>query len=144
MPLVELLGRAGRAGGISALVLGVGLLVAGLYLTFGLLAGAIWPIMLGVCALGLVFVMLGVGVLFGSQARLAAALKRDAPSARRPRDRRTDAVLSLTPPFWVCSDCRLVESGLSTTRRCTECGHITGFVQVMHEDDRRTALACMS
>ena len=142
-PLLHLLGKTGKIGGLVALLLGVGLVVVGLDLTFD--EDRYWPLMSAVCIAGLVFAALGAGVLFGSQARLAAALDAVEPVHEpAPREQALELARASAPPFWVCSDCRCVEPGVSITARCTRCGRVAAFVQVGVEAERRTAIACLS
>lgn len=142
-PLLDVIARTGKTGGAISIVLGVGCFVAGLYLTFGLIEDAIWPIMLTVSAVGVVLIALGLSAFFGTQARLASILA-DAEAMPEADPATIERARELAPPFWVCSECRIVEPGVSITARCTRCAHVANFVQVESEAERATAVACLS
>lgn len=144
------LGRCGRVGGVILLVLGLALTAFAVAMILGLDEAGVWGLrrgaeavgaMLGLCVVGLVLVGLGGGALFGAQARAAraAAELEGAPIEPRADPR---AVARVEPvPFWICSECRVVEPGLSGC--CLRCGKTVAFVQVRGEDERSIAVSSL-
>jgi hypothetical protein len=146
------LGRLGRAGSITLVVLGT-LIVA--------FAGATvadlvrfeigdfrWDQDMFIVAIplgfvGLVLIGLGGNNLVGAQAQVDLAgadlhSMRMPPSLADPR-----AAARVEPvPFWICSDCKVVAPGLSG--QCVRCGNTVAFMQVREENERRTAVAALS
>lgn len=146
--LLAWLSRRGRVGGTILVVLGLGLIGFGVVFTCGLgedgdLAtrsgrGLLGP-MLVVGVVGLLLLGLGGGALFGAQGRMAREIGEDRPLQPRANPR---AVAQQQPvPFWVCSECRVVEPGLSGC--CTACGKTVSYVQVTREDERSIAVSSL-
>lgn len=148
--LLAVLGRRGPVGGAVLMVLGAGLLLIAVKLVLGLgeihayetkLGAGMIGGVLALAVVGLVLVGLGGGSLFGAQARVAAALAEEPLRRPEPRDDPRAAARTEPVPFWICSDCRVVEPGLSGC--CTRCGNTVGFLQVGYEAERGTAVASL-
>lgn len=130
---------ADRFGGWPVVVSGACILAIGV----GVLASgpALLKLGLAVIGLGVACVALGLGTRFGAQARLTAAMRAAGPLAR---DRLAERAQTEPLPFWACSDCRVVEPGISDTPRCQRCLNASPFVQASGEEDRAIAVACLS
>jgi hypothetical protein len=130
---------ADRFGGWPVVVTG------GFFLVLGVGAAAsgreLFKVGLAVIGLGVACVALGLGALFGAQARLTAAMHAPGTPAR---DRLAERAQTESLPFWVCSDCRVVSPGISDTPRCQRCLNAAAFVQATTEADRGIAVACLS
>lgn len=148
--VLAVLSRRGPVGGAILMVVGAGLVLVAVKLVIGLgeVHAYAWKngsraigvaVALGV--VGLVLIGLGGGSLFGAQARVAAALAEEPLRKPEPRDDPRAAARTEPVPFWICSDCRVVEPGLSGC--CTRCGNTVGFVQVGYESERGTAVASL-
>ena len=145
-----LTGRGGRFGAIVMLMIGLVLIVAGVLLFMLLVQmvdyarsrgiGAL-GVALAICVAGLVCVALGVGQLFGSHSRLRAAMADFDGAAIKPRADARAVARGEPLPFWVCSECRVVERGLSAC--CLRCGKGVSFVQATDEEERKIAVTSL-
>jgi len=143
-PLVGLVARGGRAGGVAAVVVGLGQIVAGLYLCYVTLNALVWVAGLGLFVFGLILALLGGAVLFGAQGRVTHAIAEAEAEADPPRPNLgVEAARTEPPPFWICNHCRRVEAGVSVLSRCMECGKTSAFVQALDEAGRKTAMAVL-
>ncbi|NVB41166.1 hypothetical protein G6O69_25225 [Pseudenhygromyxa sp. WMMC2535] len=143
--LIDLIREGGKAGAVVACVLGLILIPTG-YFLFAHAAGpgAVWPIMLGVSVLGLGCLGLGLGALFGNQARLDAALEAGGGVARADfADARLRAEMAKVP-FGACGDCGYVVEGASAFDRCPNCFSVPGWSLVEEEDERGRAISSLS
>lgn len=146
--LLAVLSRRGRAGSVILVVLGLALIAAGAVLALGLGEGGAYHTRGGsgaiggaiaVAIVGLMLVGLGGGSLIGAQARVAAQIAEDPTPDATPRDDPRAVAQAMAVPFWICSDCRVVERGLSGC--CTRCGNTVGFFQAASEADRSIAVS---
>ena len=156
LELVRFVERGGKAAAIVVIAFGVVLIPTGLWLTFSLPGVAppdanalvyaeegerlVWPIMSVVSLVGLAFVGVGAGALFGAQRRVNAFLHGSSATSDASEIRAVD---DAGLPFWVCGDCRVVEAGVSVTRRCVHCGSVASFVPVESDDERGMARAVL-
>ncbi|MBL9103941.1 MAG: hypothetical protein JNL82_23560 [Myxococcales bacterium] len=148
--LFAVLGRRGRVGGVIMVVLGAGLVLVASWLVLGLGSAGAYRSQAGAGVIGgglalgvvgLALLGLGGGSLFGAHGRMDAALAEE--PLRRPEPREDPRAVAATAavPFWICSDCGVVEPGLSAS--CTRCGNTVGFFQVGSEAERGTATASL-
>ena len=142
--LLDLLRSAGKVGGYVSLAIGLVLIPAGYYLfAHGAGPGRVWPIMLGISVVGLASLLMGLGVLFGNQARLDAAyeggdiVRADFAEARA-------AAESASVPFGACGDCAHVQEGALAFDRCPNCFSVPGWLLVEQESERGRALSSLS
>ena len=133
------------------LVLGALFIVVGVYLSGVMIETRIWAHVrhgqsliggaMAISVVGLAFMGLGAGSLFGSHSRARKALADlDGPAAV-PRADAVAVAREQPLPFWVCSDCRVVEPGLSAC--CLRCGKVVSFAQATDEGERKTAVTCL-
>ena len=143
-------GRGGRIGGVVLVLLGAGLVATGVWGTEWLTAAGIWSAprgqglvggTLALCVVGLGCVALGAGALFGSHARVRTELEAIGERVAQPRADAAGVARQHPLPFWVCSECRVVEAGLSAC--CMRCGKTVAFVQATDEGERRTAVTAL-
>lgn len=141
----------GRVGGAILLALGVTLVGAAVVLAGGLDdSGAFGQrsgpgVMGGVIALGVIGLALvgfGGGSLFGAQARVARAMAEHREPKVEPREHPRAVAQTMAIPFWICSDCKVVEPGFSGC--CVRCGRTVGYVQVGGEDERSVAVSSLT
>ncbi|MBV1857964.1 MAG: hypothetical protein KUG77_06090 [Nannocystaceae bacterium] len=130
---IRLLDARGRTGGVVALVLGVGLLAAGILISMGWLG-------LGLLGLGIAYLFYGLSRLLGNEARLAREFDVGTP---RPEPLSSaalkDVLKSRAVPFFVCSRCKVVMEPGDCGGRCLLCGSETDCIPVTHDDDRTVA-----
>jgi hypothetical protein len=150
--LLAELGRLGRTGSVVLVAVGALLVAFAAATIAGLvqfqIGGFLWGQDMFIVAVplgfaGLVLIGLGGNVLFGAQAQVDRAAS-DLKPTRQPlplADPRAAARVEPVP-FWICSDCKVVAPGLSGC--CVRCGKTVAFVQVRHEEERRTAVAALS
>lgn len=142
--LLDLLRAAGKVGAYVSLALGLVLIPLGYYLfAYGAGPGAVWPIMLGISVLGLGSLLMGLGVLFGNQARLDAAYEGEDIVRADFADARV-AAESANVPFGACGDCGHVQEGALAFDRCPNCFSVAGWLLVEHESERGRALSSLS
>lgn len=139
---MRVLEKLGARGAVVSIVLGLGLMVAGVYLAFGWLSddGYYWPAMLGLSGIGLGFLGLGASYFVGPQRAIRQAMGYSADHYDPKLAEQTSRAL----PFWVCGACRIARDGVSTADRCMECGSIGDYLEVHDEAGRRTAIAMLS
>jgi hypothetical protein len=147
---MAVLSRRGRVGSVVLVVLGVVIIGFGVALIVDVGGAGIWGVRGGASAIGvvlalvvvgLVLVGLGGGALFGAQARMARAVAAHPEAPLHPRADPRAVARAEPVPFWICSDCRLVEPGLSGC--CIRCGQTVAFVQVTREDERSIAVSSL-
>ncbi len=142
--LIDLIRAGGKAGAVSACVLGLVLIPTGYFLfAYAAGPGAVWPIMLGVSVLGLGCLGLGLGALFGNQARFDAALG-DRAITRADRAQARLRARAATIPFGTCGDCGHVVEGGGAFDRCPNCFSVPGWLLVEHEEERAQAISNLS
>ncbi len=148
--LLAVLSRRGRVGSVILVVLGLALIAAGAALTFGLGEEGAYHtrggssaigVAISVAVVGLILIGLGGGSLIGAQARVAAQIAEHPAPIAAPRTDPRAVARAMATPFWICSDCRVVESGLSGC--CTRCGNTVGFFQAASEADRSIAVSSL-
>lgn len=139
---MRMLEKYGAPGAIVSIILGVILMIAGVYFAFGRLAedGYYWPAMLGLSGFGVGFVVLGSSYYLGTQRNVRRAMgfhydRTDVEAIEQ---------VQRSFPFWVCSACRIARDGISSADRCMECGSNVDYFEAHDEEGRRTALAMIS
>ncbi|EDM76654.1 hypothetical protein PPSIR1_18332 [Plesiocystis pacifica SIR-1] len=143
--LIDLIRAGGKAGAVSACVLGLLLIPLGYFLfAYAAGPGAVWPIMLGVSILGLGCLGLGLGALFGNQARLDAAMDGGGTIARANFAEARLRAETAKVPFGACGDCGHVVEGGPAYDRCPNCFSVPGWVIVENEDERGRAISSLS
>ncbi len=149
--MLAVLGRRGPVGSVILIIVGATLIMFAVKLVLGLGevgayasrfgAGVIGGVLaLGI--VGLVLIGLGGGSLFGAQARVSAVIDAEPQTRIEPREDAQAAARAEPVPFWICSECRVVEPGYSGC--CTRCGQTVGFVQVGSEAERSIAVSSLS
>lgn len=149
--LFAALGRRGPVGSAFLLFLGAILVLVALKLALGLGESGAYHVKLGAWMIGaalalgvvgLVLIGLGGNSLFGAQARVAAELS-DLPNKKiLPQDDPRAVAREQPLPFWICSECRVVEPGLSGC--CLRCGQTVGFLLVKDESERGVAVSSLT
>lgn len=148
--MLAVLGRRGPVGSVILIIVGATLIMFAVKLVLGLGevgayasrfgAGVIGGVLaLGI--VGLVLIGLGGGSLFGAQARVARAMAEHREPKIEPREHPRAVAQTMAIPFWICSDCKVVEPGFSGC--CVRCGRTVGYVQVGGEDERSIAVSSL-
>ncbi len=135
-PLVRLDG-GGRAGGVVALALGVGMLVGGWWVTVNLTS-----LGLGACGVGVAYLAYGLSRLWGKEARLRREFDLDVEVPDPLSREELKSVLKTRAlPFFVCTRCRIAMEPGDCGGQCLRCGSETDCVPVHDNADRKTAWA---
>ncbi len=140
--LIRLLGRSGRAGGVVALLVGLGFGGAGWYLMEQRLdAGGTQYFFVSPLALvlggafaftGLYLLVTGGGVFKGDDRFKPRTVEELlAQMATQPR------------PFFVCVDCRVVLPFEVAVGRCPRCSSASACLEVANDDDAKTVRAAL-